>query len=215
MNFGTLKEHVIRNLGGRGDLETLAPEWLNTSYLDVITTGKFPEARKMQPIPCPNLDATTTFDTATDDEDYLYSAIDSDLLFPITLRDTTNNQSLFLKDIRWYDRYKAESSGKPQRYVIYSNTIYLDPTPNDTYTIQIRFRKKIDIPVLTAAEDTPVIEELWHEALEVAATYRGARSLGYPDADKWLRDLKNILAAHSEQFSEEESDARWGVTIVM
>ncbi len=71
------------------------------------------------------------------------------------------------------------------------------------------------MPTLTANSDVPIIGEEYHNAIEEAATYRGMRSLGDPDAERWLRDLKNSLAAHSEQYTEEEEDWDGGFSIKM
>jgi len=136
-------------------------------------------------------------------------------LFPISLRDTTNAVPLKQRGIRWYDRHKSTTNAKPRVYAIYGNRYWLDPTPDDVYTIQERFRKKVTIPILTADAHVPVIGQEWHEALVLGATYRGAQSLGYPDAGKWLGDLKTFMVAHSEQHTEEEDDADIGFSIKM
>ena len=213
MNYGTIKSLVNRNLGGRSNIDTYIQEWTNSCYLDLVTRGKFPELQRFAPIPIPELDDTGTFDTTDGAASYAYSEVSSDLLFPISLRDTTNNVSLREKSIRWYDRYKSTTDAKPTRYATYGGKFWLDPTPNGTYTIQVRFRKKVDIPLLVNDSDTPVIGEEWHEAIVLGATYRGARSLNHPDRDTWLRDLKTFMIAHSEQYTEEEEDADIGFSV--
>ena len=215
MNYSTMVTLVTRNLGNRTDIASLVEEWINSTYLDIVTKGRLPELRRFGPLHIPDLEATTTFSTASDDADYLYSAIASNILFPLALRDTTNDNPIRRRPLRWYARHKATSTGKPQRYVTFSKTIYLDPTPDDTYTIQIWYRKTVDIPILQAGADTPVIDELWHELIVLGATYRGAMSLRMVDADKWKMDAKDFIVSHSAQYSEEEEDADFGVTIRM
>ena len=156
------------------------------------------------------LDSADTLVTESGKADYSYFA---GMMFAISLRDTTNSTWLRQRDIRWFDRYRSTTNGKPSRYATYSLKFYLDPTPDGTYSIQVRFRKQVDIPVLTQDSYVPVIGEEWHEAIELGATYRGARSLGYPDAAKWLQDLKDFMIAHSEQGTEEEEDADIGFAI--
>jgi len=60
MNYGTIKSHLIRNLGNRDDIDDYINQWINNTYLDLITQGKFPELGKFAPIPAPALDGTTT-----------------------------------------------------------------------------------------------------------------------------------------------------------
>jgi len=212
MNFLTLQQHVKRNLGNRTDVDTLIKEWINSAYLDVVTTGKFPEARRFDPLPIPQLDGTDTFYTSASDPSF---TLPSDMLFIVSLRDLTNNTPIKQRGIRWLDRYRSTTEGPPERYAQYGREVYWDPVPDASYQIQRRGRKKVVGTSLINNTDTPIIGEEYHIALEEAATYRGARSLNYPEADRWLRDLKNTMAAHSEQYTEEEEDADIGFSIKM
>jgi len=212
MDYGTIKSHLIRNLGKRDDIDDYINQWINNTYLDLITQGKFPELGKFAPIPCPALDATTIWTTEEGIPDHLMA---TGALFPVSLRDTTNDVPLKQRGIRWYDRYKSTTNAKPRVYAIYGGRYWLDPTPDGAYAIQERYRKKITIPKLEADDDVPVIGQEWHEALELGATYRGARSIGHPDAGKWLGDLKAFMVAHSEQHTEEEEDVDIGFSIKM
>lgn len=211
MNFGTLKANVERNLGNRG-LGVIIEGWINSCYMDIVTTGKFPEANEFGPIPCPALDGTSTFVTASGVPNYPVPPLS---LFPISLRDTTNNIPLRPRSIQWYDRNKATTNSKPSRYTEYGGEYWLDPCPDAVYVIQVRSRKKLSIPVLIADADVPVIGQEWHEAIEIGATYRGARSLGHGDAATWQTDLKDFLARHSKQGEEAEEDYEMGFSVLM
>jgi len=212
MNFGTMKLHVKRNLGNRKDIDTLVAEWINSAYLDLITIGKFPETGKFAPVPIPELDGTDIIQTGIGGTDY---PLPINCLFPISVRDTTNNKPLSYKGIRWYDRNRATVNGKPERYAVFSGRIFVDPPSDETYNIQIRSRKKITVPELTNDAQAPIVDEIWHEGIEICATYRGARSLQLPTADVWYRDLKNFVIAHSEQTTEEEANATLGFRITL
>jgi len=212
MDYGTIKSHLRRNLGGRDDISAYEQNWINSAYLDLVTTGKFPELGRFAPIPCPALDDKDTVNTAEDDTDF---AMPTDALFIVSVRDTTNDQPLKWRDIRWYDKHRSTTNGKPQNYAEYGGRFYIDPPADDIYALERRFRKKVDIPVLTADAHIPVISEVWHEAIELAATYRGARSLRYPDAGTWLKDLSSFIVRHSEQYTEEEENADDGFSIKM
>jgi len=212
MNYKTLKRHLIRNLGDRDDIDDYVSEWINNTYLDLITQGKFPELRKFAPIPCPALDGTTTWTTEVGVPDH---SVAPNSLFPVSLRDTTNDTPLKQRGIRWYDRNKSTTNAKPRVYAIYGGKYWLDPTPDGNYAIQERFRKKVTTPKLVDDEDVPVIGQEWHEAILLGATYRGTSSLSYPDASKWLNDLKAFMIAHSEQHTEEEEDSDVGFSITM
>lgn len=209
MNFLTLQTHVLRNLGNRqlgGDttIAILVKEWLNSCYVDLVTTGKFPELNRFAPIPVPTLEGKDSFLTGTGIDYYNYP---TDGLTITALRDVTNDTPLIQRDMATLQKYKSTTSGKPRFYATYGNKIYLDPTPDaSTYSIMRLYRKKVTDAVLVADDEVPIIGVEWHEALEIGATYRGFRSLGDPRMEKWLADLKAFIIGHSEQQTEEEED---------
>ena len=213
MNYLTLQNQVKRNLGNRAtdtDIDDLVRTWINATYLDMVTMAKFPELARFEPIPVPVLDATTPFNTAANTPSYTVPAT---MMFPITLRDTTNHVSLKQRDIRWYDRNKSSVPGQPRIYANFGGSFYLEPTPDAVYVIQLRYRRKVDSIALTLPTDEPLIGAEWHEAIELGATMRGFRSLGDPRADKWLNDLKTFIISHSEQHTEEEEDFHAGFRV--
>lgn len=216
MNFLTLQTHVLRNLGNRQATDTaitgLVKEWINSCYIDLVTTGKFPELQRFAPIPVPTLEGKDTFLTGIGIDYYNYP---TDCLTITALVDTTNNQPLIKRDMATLQKYKSPSAGKPHFYATYAMKIYTDPTPDAVYTILRLYRKKVTDAVLVNDTDIPIIGAEWHEALEIGATYRGKRSLGDPSMEKWLADLKAYIMAHSEQQTEEEEDYDAGLSIRM
>lgn len=212
MNFGELKTHVARNLGGRTEasIDSLIEDWINSCYLDMITRAKFPEIGLYAPVPIPELDDKTNLITAADTPSRAWP---TDTVFIVSIYDTTNNQPIKQRDIRWYQRNRVTTTGAPTIYATYGGLVYWWPTPDDVYTMETLFRKKVDIPVLTQDTHVPVVNEMWHEGLILGATYRGKRSLTHPDADAWLRDWKNFIIGHSEQHTEEEEDWNAGFSI--
>lgn len=217
MNFGTIQTHVLRNLGNRqlgGDtaIITLVKEWINSCYIDLVTTGKFPELNRFAPIPVPTLEDKDTFTTGVGLDYYNYP---TNALTITALKDTTNDNPLVQRDMATLQKYKSTAPGKPRFYASYGGKIYLDPTPDATYTIYRLFRKKIADATLVNNEDIPVVGVEWHEAIEIGATYRGLRSIGDPRMEKWLADLKAYIIAHSEQQTEEEEDFDDGFQVVL
>ena len=212
MNFATLKSLVKRNLGNRTDIDSLISQWVNGSYLDLVTAAKLPELGRFEPIPCPALDTSITFETVEGTASY---RVLSNTLFVISARCETIPRPLFRKTIRWYDRYTPTTPGSPRYYIIYGGVLYLSPTPDDTYEILLRVRTKIDVPALQTDSDVPVIDPIWHEAIVLGASHRGALSLEYPDAQKWLQQLKTFVMSHSEQYTEEEVNASESLKVIL
>ena len=218
MNFLTIQTHVLRNLGNRqlgGDtsITTLVKEWINSCYVDLVTTGKFPELNKFAPIPVPTLEGKDTFLTGIGIDYYSYPV---DGLTITALIDTTNDNPLIQRDMATLQKNKSTQRGKPRFYATYGNKIYVDPTPDSAvYSITRLYRKKVTDAVLVEDIDVPIIGVEWHEAIEIGATYRGKRSLGDPTMEKWLADLKAYIVSHSEQQTEEEEDHDDGFSVIL
>jgi len=215
MIFETIFDHVKTNLGGREGKDAFIKELINNAYLDLVTSAKFPDLGRMAPIPCPELDKRVTFVTVDGTPDYAYSLIAPSCIFPVALRDITNNYPLVPKEIRWYNRYRSIVDGKPRYYVPWAKLLYLDPTPDDAYTIEMRYRQSVALPALVQTQDVPVLGEEWHEAIELAATVRGARSFGDPRLMVWEAALKQFVVGHSEQYTQEEEDVDTGFRVVL
>lgn len=207
MNYGTMKTLVTRNLGGRDDLAVYVPEWINSTYMDLVTKGKFVELQRFAPIPVPALDGEQAINTVVDQVPY---TLPSDFLFPISVRNVTENYALKPYDIRTFERKRSDVSGRPYRYTTYGGVLLLDPPPDEIYALNMKYRKKLVLPVLTSDSHIPVVGEEWHECIVLGATYRGAYSLSYPDAQRWKDEWKTFIIEHSEQTTEEEEDADIG-----
>ena len=178
----------------------------------MVTRGKFPEFGINEPIPVPELDDEDSFTTTSGEPEYDYFA---NMLFPISVRDTTSDQVLKVRDIRWIDRTVGSSSGLPYYYATFKKKLVLAPIPNTALTIFVRFRKKLSLPVLTADAHIPVIGQEWHEAIVQGATARGKRSLNVPDAERWEQLFKASIMNHAYQTAEEDEDGDYGITVVM
>jgi hypothetical protein len=214
--FLELQTHVLRNLGNRKtdvDILTLVKAWINACYLDLVTTGKFPELQKFAPLPDPALDGKDTFNTSATAESYAYPA---GALTIFTLRDTTNDRPIKSRDMRWYERNHTATLGKPLLYATYGGRIYLEPNADDVYVIRRLYRKKVTLTTLALDADVPVISDIWHEALELGATLRGFRSLrDFSSYGQFKADLKDYIVSHSEQYTEEEEDFDAGIQVRM
>jgi len=211
MNYVTIQTLVTRNLGGRTDVANFLSAWINGCYTDIITTGKLPELGRFAPIPVPELDVTRTLSSGVTG-----TLVQPDnWLFTISMKDTTNNNPLNQKTIQWYDKNHSTTAGDTSVYAEYGGYIYFDPTPSVAFTLQQRYRKDLAIPMLVNDTDVPILRPIWHELLEIGATYRGMRSLQDPAAERWLQAGKLFMTSHSEQHSEEDEDANFGLRVAL
>lgn len=209
MNFFALKALVKRNLGNRGepDFDALVESWINNAHVDLVTTAKFPELGLFSPIEIPELDLTEEFSTA-DNMDK--KAVPDGYLFSVSMRNSTKRYWLNPRGIRWLDRHRSTVNGQPRVYAYHGGYLHFDPTCDGTYVMQHRYRRSVAVPSLTAPEQVPIIGEEWHECIELAATYRGARSLKEPTAETWLRDWKDFIVRHHGLHFDIEEDSDVG-----
>lgn len=212
MNYLAIKNNVTQNLGGRTDIANFLSDWINNTIVDFVTRSKFPELGVFAPLKIPELEDTDTFTLSADDYD---QAMPSQVMFLITLKDTTNDQILKQRDIHWFDRNRTTTSSNPTTYCVFEDTIFVDPPPVASTVIQWRGRKKIDIPELAADADIPVIGEELHEGLEIGATWRGAIRLKRSDKIDWYNAYREFITAHAEQRTAELEDYDKGFSIVM
>lgn len=67
------------------------------------------------------------------------------------------------RDANWADSRSLPDSGIPANYVVYSTYLELYPSPNSSYSLQLRYVTKH--PTLVASTDTIALDDRWHPAV--------------------------------------------------
>lgn len=75
---------------------------------------------------------------------------------------------LRMRDSRWLDAQQISGDdsgtntvgGIPEAYIVFGNVMQLWPSPNSSYSMQLRYSAKN--PTLVAMSDVPVIDSRWH-----------------------------------------------------
>ena len=126
------------------------------------------------------LQETTTFDTVASTNQYALSSIASDLQKLVSLRITSptdSEQWLTPLTAEQFDRYNAtpanDSEGVPTYYYLWENVVYVYPTPDDAYTISVRY---IKTPTTLESADQPDIPEEFQEVVMLGALYRAMQT---------------------------------------
>ncbi len=159
LNFEDMQTHTLFQLGGPTRTELKSPtnyiaRWVNDAYRDLCTKNRYMGLRKN--FVFPTLEVSTD-DTTVDGQSYVPTP--SDALIVRHIYDTTNDKKL--ERINWYtyisytDRETAASEGKPSEWVRSAGNIYLHPTPDAAYDVDI-FYKKIP-PALSAVADVTLV----------------------------------------------------------
>jgi len=169
--------------------------WLNEAYLDIVSRKDlyFPILEELH-------EAQTTDGTQ-------YVEAPSNTLFVRTVFDKTNTVKLrkvsWLKYISYPDRYDTTAEGSPNKWThagggTGSGRIYLYPTPDDAYDLELPHRKKP--PVLSGSSDVTLLGSEWDVIILKTAVWQTLTKLKeYEKAaqekevvDEMIRNLRGI-----------------------
>ena len=104
------------------------------------------------------------------------------------------------RDHEWYwrqtDRDDSNARAKPQYWIPFGTYLYLHPTPDDTYSLEIPHRRKPTL--MSASTDTTVIGDEWDELILKLAVIIGLRKLRQYDRAKeeesaWERMMQKLM----------------------
>jgi hypothetical protein len=95
--------------------------------------------------------------------DYEYGVALSNLSLPIT----TPNRDLTKRDVAWMDS-QGTSSGAPAYWADYASWIEVYPSPDSSYSLQLRYTTKT--PTLVQSSETLPFKERYHWAVALKAT---------------------------------------------
>jgi hypothetical protein len=108
--------------------------------------------------------------------------------FILDLRDNTNSRRIRRVHYTEIDKV-TQTTGQPVRYYRYGNTITLDPVPDATYEIQLRFRLR---PSDFVPGSNLILGTEWEEPVITMATIRGFEAL---DMRNKAQEQRQILEA--------------------
>lgn len=175
--------------------------WINLAYNEIANKYRFKQNKPLYSFS--TVAGTQAYDLPVDCQSLL------------RVRNTTVNYERKLTKIgdrRVAEIVDAETDATPTRYARYDNQLYLYPTPDQIYTMEIYY--KASLADLAADDDVPVLPVNWHYGLILKA-----KMLYYVDQGE---DAKAISAANffkdwvSEQpdeVDEEKVDFDSGVGV--
>jgi hypothetical protein len=141
--FSEFQTDLKFELGQRTDLDSYLDDWVNAAYIDLCTRNRFWESKFGGAFDFPELHVVD--DSQATADGYAYVNTPSGVLYVEQIHDTTND--FILRGISWREyvektgRATAASEGKPKKWVRYGERIYLNPTPDSAYNLDISFRK--------------------------------------------------------------------------
>lgn len=215
LSYGEAKTRILFQLGGPTRTELTSPTdyigiWYNQALKDLTTKNRYMGLRKN--FVFPTLE-TSIADTTVDGQAYIVTP--SDCLIVRHVYDTTNNVKL--ERINWYtyvsytDRETATSEGKPNEWIRSAGNIYLHPTPDSAYDLDIFYKKTH--PALTLTTDTTLLGDEWDDIVVQLAVIKGQMWMNDWDKvkllkDAWMEDVSAMLGI----YDQEEKDMHHNLT---
>lgn len=202
--YDTIKAEVQKRIGNRqdADINSRLGTWINDAYFELLLEPEYTFYE---------LDREYTLNTVADQRDYDISVID-DLWFILMIRDMDNEREIRKTSIKVMDRL-SNSSGQPNRYARFAKTLELDPTPDDTYELRIRYRYR---PNELITGTSPLTGREWDEIIVVKSTIKAYEALEQPEKAAAARNLEIALLDHRKDLEIlEDEDSDIGIKVRM
>lgn len=199
--FSAVKTEVVARLGNRSDISSRVERWIAYAYFELLLNPRFSFFE---------LDKSVLFNTVIGQATY---TIGTDILvnqtnfwFILDLTDTTNAFHLARSHFQVLDRVSS-TNGQPVRYYRFGMGVVLDPTPDNIYTIQMRYRQRPADPSTTAPTFSGLGTE-WEEPLIVLSTIKGFEALDQRQKAQEQRQIfEAVLPTRLDVPTLEDADA--------
>jgi len=216
LKYTEFKAELKLQLGQRTDLDSLGGvdyigQWVNRAYLTLTTKNKI--AGVSRRFYFPELE-TSTASTTTDGDSTIN--VPSDCMVIRHIWDSTNDKKLrnisFDKYLSYPGRTDTTKENEPTQWVRNEDYIYLYPTPDDSYTLYIYYRKRPT--VMSDDNDTTDIGAEWDEAILQLAVIQSLRRLKqYDQAKEEENAWEDLVRGIMEVYYQEELDSKEYVRI--
>ncbi len=206
LTFSEFQTYTLFQLGGPSRTELMSPtnyiaRWVNDAYSDLTTKNRYMGLRKN--FVFPELETSTALYTV-DGRNYLTTP--SDCLIVRYVYDKTNNVKL--DRINWYtyisytDRANTSSEGSPNEWVRSAGKIYIHPTADAAYTMDVFYKKKV--PALSASADVTLIGSEWDNIIVQLAVIKGSQWMSEWDKAKvlkadWMETVSGMLGIYDQE----------------
>lgn len=199
------------NLGQRSDLTSYLTGWVNDAYITLCGMKRFYDSktRRYVKVYFPELEAVDTSKSTSDGTAYVTAP--TACIFVRKIFDETNDTKLTAisldKYLSYTDRDDTDAEGEPTEWVRMAEAatsgtrIMLHPTPDDTYSLYIYYRKR---PTVLSGSNTTVLGAEWDLPITLLATYQSMMRLReYENAERfkeaWQDQMRELVGIYDEE----------------
>jgi len=152
-----MESHVTMRIGGRTDMASFVTDSIKMAYDAIVAGVLLPENQE-----------TASMNTVGDNPTY---TLPTDFMYPVSFRNLNEEDPLQQLNPKRYDEIKnLTQTGPPTHYMWWRNQLTLFPTPDTTYTVQLRYVKRL--PELSASTSVTLIPREWDEIIIQGGFYR-------------------------------------------
>lgn len=189
--FDDFKAQLLLRMGNRTQLQSVSSidyygVWINQAYKRLTCSARVPLVGKS--VYFPELQTKTTTGTSTSNG-VAYITTPSDAIFVKHVYNTTSTKKLSWIPLAQYvektDRADAGAEAAPTRWHRHGNYIYLHPTPDATYVLEVWYQKR---PLDLQGEEVTVIGEEWDYPILCLAAYYAHQWMGEYERSKAIRE---------------------------
>lgn len=207
--YAEFQSELMFALGNRTDLNSYKANWVNTAYLSFCSMRKIAGRR----LYLPELEDIDTSKIIGDGETYVLKPTSAYVVLGVY--DTTNDNELTYKPSKWYfkqeDRADTDNEDAPAFWSPFKNKLYLYPTSDDDYDLEITYRKKPTL--LSASTSTLLIGDEWDEIvlkLAVIQSLRRMRQYERAEGEEkiWFLTVRDMLGIWDEAEENRNEYAR-------
>lgn len=204
LGFSALKTEVVARLGNRTDIDARVERWINYAFFELLLNPRFSFFELDFQVPFVTTAGVNTQDLTT---------IANDLWIILDITDVSNFRHLTRSHYQVLDRTTG-SSGQITRYYRFGMSIFFDPTPDATYNMRLRYRRRPGDRAQGLDFDSLGTE--WEEPLIALSTVKGFEALDQMDKATAARQLfEAILPSRQDVPTLEDADAEITIAPVL
>lgn len=213
--FTTFKSDLTFELQNRDNISDKVGDWINDAYMTLTTKNRFWGLKRDFYFPQLMTQTTSTMADGTP-----YITTPSDALFVYSIFDTTNDTKLKRITLRDYigktGRADSDERGDPSHWTRVTDSggtdrLYINPTPDGAYGVEIFYRKR---PAALTGTATTVIGAEWdYPIVKLAVIQSLQRFKQYDYADKEKAEWLDLVTGMIGIYDKEDLDGRntWAI----
>lgn len=197
-SFNNILTEVEARLGNRTNLAGRTSVWVNDAYFELLMSPRFTFHE---------IERIATINTVVGQYTY---PLPTGIWFILNIKDETSGREVRKGNYRSFDR-RRRTTGIPNRYDRFGETIEIDPTPDTVVELHMRYRFR---PAELSTGSVTIIGREWDEVITAIAVSKGFDALEQVEQATLQRSLiEALLAARQDVRQLEDTEQEFGIQV--